>query len=66
VEEAYLQAQRLSVGILCGQEGRRPTSALFIAFETENENENVNMKKYGNFSSFLLNGRILLLKAGNK
>ena len=74
VEEAYLQMQRLRVGILCGQEGRRPTSAmtrwdtneLFIAFETENEFENVNMKKDGNFFILSAEWKDAFVKGGKQ
>ena len=61
MEEVHLQMKRQEIDIVCGQEGRRPSTALtrwdteelLIAFEDADDEENTGMKKMGTFSSCL-------------
>ena len=58
LDEIHLQMKQHCLGIICGQEGRRPTKSmtrwdtneLFVAFEEPSEN--VSMKKDGIFFFF--------------
>jgi exonuclease III len=74
MEEAYLQMKKLDIGILCGQEGRRPSQAitrwdteeLMITFESDNIMGNTSMKKDGNFFILSATWKDAFLKGGKQ
>ena len=72
LEEVHLQMRQHRIGIVCGQEGRRPTKSmtrwdteeLFVAFEESSEN--VSMKKDGNFFILDAKWKAAFLQGGKK
>jgi exonuclease III len=72
LEEIHLQMKQLHIGIVCGQEGRRPTASmtrwdteeLLVAFE--DVTDNTSMKKDGNFFVLDSHWKAAFLRGGKQ